>query len=81
MGDLDAKKSLEIDRLVKELSEKKAKIELLEFRMETGSLLDEMREVRDDFRKLFQGAVKILSEEDRSRWEKAIAEALKNGSP
>lgn len=78
MGDLDPEKTVDIEALLQELAENKAKLSLLEWREEAEAILDEMREIRDDFLRLFKTTVKIMCERDRQIWMDFFEEGTKD---
>jgi hypothetical protein len=58
------------------LAESQAQIALIEFRQEAEAILDEIRQIRDDFQGLLASAAKVLAEADRQGLERAIMEAI-----
>jgi hypothetical protein len=79
MGDMEPREDLDLDSLLDQYVEVKARIALLEWREGAEAILDEIREVRDDFREMLRTAAKILCEADRQALEKALMRSIEGG--
>jgi hypothetical protein len=70
----------ELEKLLSEYARNHALLKLGEFEETVQRILKDMEEARDRFIEVLNATARVLSEQDKQVWEKAITEALENTS-